>query len=199
MKFLYLVHHGIRMRDRTIILLILLLWASASLPGCRKDLSNTLTSQGPLRVVIYESGDLFYERSISPNSREFRELVKWAERNSDGWETSMITVKPGILVEGKDFSLVIRPECAAFIYEGGQFARRMPSEDYGPFARTAWRLLGFWALTELPGGAPYPRSRERRLSIHATGTKTASEDRTLHHLIPRSLLASECFQLGFSC
>lgn len=110
--------------------LMLLILASALLYGCRKDLSNALRAQEPLRVVIYDAGEPFYERSILPNSREFRELARWAERNSDGWETSMITVKPGILIVGRDFTVIIRPECAAFICEGGQFAQRIRAEDY---------------------------------------------------------------------
>ena len=139
------MEYGFCMKKRAIIPMILLVVVCTAIGGCRKDLSSTLNSQGTLRAVIYESGEPSYERTIKPNSREFRELANWAQRNSDGWEPNMITVKPGILVEGKDFRLIIRPEGATFIYDGGQFARHIPAEDYEHF----YRLFGGFSVSGL--------------------------------------------------
>jgi len=124
----------------TVALLILLCMLVS---GCRRDLSKALNSQGSLKAVMYESGEPSFERYIEQSSREFRELVQWAERNSDGWKPNMITVKPGILFEGRDFSLILRPESATFIYGGGQFARPIPTEEYSHFHR----LLGGFTVS----------------------------------------------------
>jgi hypothetical protein len=87
---------------RYIAILILL----TVLAACKIDSKQLLDSQETLTIETHElNGISKGNKEIRKGEETYSRLKKWLEENEKGWEPSLVTFVPSIVVRGKKFNL----------------------------------------------------------------------------------------------
>lgn len=65
---------------------------------------------------------------LEAGSDEVAQISSWLDENRDGWEPSVVTFAPGVMIRGSDFTLNFLGDGAILNYDEGQFTH--PTDSY---------------------------------------------------------------------
>jgi len=101
----------------------LLLLLCTFLAACRIDANSILESEETLTIFIYSHGTLTTEKKIKKRDDSYNRLKTWMKENEKGWETSLVTFAPNVLVRGKKFNINFQPHSAIINFQSpdGQY------------------------------------------------------------------------------
>jgi hypothetical protein len=109
------------------ILRVLLICAALSLGACADTIPLQFPAGAPLRVDVHET---LRHYSLAPDSKEYRQLDLWIQRNRSGWSRYYIGAPIcGICVTAGDVQLnFLGTSVVAFVNNGGWHKPVTPSE-----------------------------------------------------------------------
>jgi hypothetical protein len=110
--------------------LALLLLSIVTLASCAKPLDLSLPTDKPLELHIYSQGSPVQMCTIAPNSPQFQQLDALLAANNEGWDTTLVTFVPSVLVTGDGFSINFLQGYAVVNYADQQLKRPMPASEY---------------------------------------------------------------------
>ena len=109
---------------------ISLLVASAmALSSCARSIHVTLPS-GPLSLSLTVNGMQTKQCAISQDSEQYKTLSAWLRTHQDGWQSSVATYVPSVVVTGDGFNLNFLHSAAILNYAGSQFTHQVSPRDY---------------------------------------------------------------------
>ena len=103
---------------------------AALLISCKVDTGEILSSNETLKVTIYSGGAPIEEYFLTPSDDEYKKFKSWVKSNQSGWNFTLATYVPNLLVSGESFSCNFMSSSVVLNYEGGQFTKDINSEDY---------------------------------------------------------------------
>ena len=107
-----------------------LLAASAlALSGCTQSI-HFILPPGPLRLSFTVNGVASRSCSISQDSKQYKALSIWLSEHQGGWQGSLVTYVPSVVVTGNGFSLNFLNSAAVLNYAGNQFTHQVSPSDY---------------------------------------------------------------------
>ena len=68
--------------------------------------------------------------TISQDSEQYRTLSTWLSEHQDGWQSSLVTYVPNVVVIGQGFNLNFLGSAAVLNYAGKQFTHQVSPSDY---------------------------------------------------------------------
>jgi len=94
------------------------------LMGCQTSLDWSLPNE-PLKLD--RGGQTC---TISPSSRQFKDLSDWLAKNRSGWSSSPASYVPAVMVRGSNFSMNFVNSLVVVNYQRGQFTHEVSPSDY---------------------------------------------------------------------
>src|SRR5699024_6970858 len=95
--------------------------------GCSKPLDLALPKDAALKPTVNPLGVSLNKPattcSISPGSARFKQLETLLAANRGGWESSLATYLPGVVVTGKGFPINFQHGIAVVNFAKGQYTR----------------------------------------------------------------------------
>jgi hypothetical protein len=105
------------------------IWLALLLGGCGQQVSFALPEED-LSLEIYGQDRPAAHCSVPAGSPQHHTLAAWLAKNDAGWQPSMASYVPGILVRGKTISLAFVGSLAVINVEGGQFTHAVARTEY---------------------------------------------------------------------
>lgn len=100
------------------------------LSACTHDFSSVIEQEKELSVIVYHSGHEVETGVITKNSEAYKSIIKWIKDNRTGWQSTVATYVPELIVRGEGFQLNLRPKDAIFGYGNEQFVLAISDADY---------------------------------------------------------------------
>ena len=107
----------------------LLVASAVALGGCTRSIHFALPS-GPLNLSFTVNGAPIKHCAISRDSEQYKALSAWLGAHQDGWQTSVVTYVPSVVVTGEGFNLNFLHSSAILNYAGAQFTHQVSPSDY---------------------------------------------------------------------
>lgn len=113
------------MNKVTLITFLLLL-----LVGCKQEADIVFPDFEVLDLYVYKNGVPVAEEKLAPGTPKHNKLKEWVNSNRTGWEMSMATYVPNVLVSGSDFSINFRSSDVVLNYKKGQYTKPIAQSNY---------------------------------------------------------------------
>ncbi|MBD8872230.1 hypothetical protein [Rhodanobacter sp. DHB23] len=107
----------------------LLVVLALALSGCTRSIHFTLPS-GPLSLSFTVNGASTKRCAINQDSEQYKTLSTWLMTHQDGWQSSIVTYVPSLVVTGDGFNLNFLHSVAVLNYAGSQFTQQVSPSDY---------------------------------------------------------------------
>ena len=107
----------------------LLVASMVALSGCTQSIHFALPS-GPLSLSFTVNGAPTKQCAISQDSEQYKTLSAWLRTHQDGWQSSVVSYVPSVVVAGNGFNLNFLHSSAILNHEGSQFTHPVSPSDY---------------------------------------------------------------------
>ena len=97
--------------------------------GCARSIQFTLPDT-PLDLSLAVNGAAVKRCTIRQDSRQHKALSTWLGEHKNGWQGSVATYVPNVVVAGKDFNLNFLPSIAVLNYDDHQFTHQVSPSDF---------------------------------------------------------------------
>jgi hypothetical protein len=97
--------------------------------GCSQSIQFTLPDS-PLNLSRTVSGAMVKRCSIKPDSEQYKALSAWLVGHQNGWQGSVVTYVPSVVLTGKGFNLNLLPSLAVLNYAGKQLTHQVLIGDF---------------------------------------------------------------------
>ena len=97
--------------------------------GCTRSIRFTLPS-APLTLSLTVKGASAKRCTISPGSEQYKALSTWLIAHQDGWQSSVATYAPSVVVTGNGFNLNFLQSLAVLNHAGNQFTHPVSQGDF---------------------------------------------------------------------
>ena len=107
----------------------LLVVSTLALGACSQSIHFTLPRDS-LRLSFTVNGVASKDCSISEDSAQYKALSSWLSEHQGGWQSSLASYVPSVVVTGKGFNLNFINSAAVLNYAGNQFTHQVSPSDY---------------------------------------------------------------------
>ena len=107
----------------------LLVIFAVALGGCTHSIHFALPG-GPLSLSFTLNGAPIKHCAIGRDSEQYKALSAWLGAHRYGWQTSVATYAPSVVVTGDGFNLNFLHSSAVLNYAGTQFTHLVSPSDY---------------------------------------------------------------------
>jgi len=109
--------------------LVLLVACAVALSGCTRSINFTLPN-GPLSLSFTVNGAPTKQCAISQDSEQYKALSAWLRTHQHGWQSSVVTYVPSVVVTGDGFNLNFLHSAAVLNHASSQFTHQVSPSDY---------------------------------------------------------------------
>ena len=100
---------------------------------------DTLKDVDSVNVYLFNSEkavDRVVDKRIVPRAASgYHAVIDWAKQNKSDWQQSKQLFAPGLMIEGKGFSLNVRKDYIVFKYAEGTYIRKTAINEFAWFEK----------------------------------------------------------------
>lgn len=100
------------------------------LVSCKIDTDQIINSNESIKINTFNNGTQTNEYSLNQSDGKYIKFISWVNANKQGWEPTLVTYAPSLLVSGKNFSFNFMGGDVVVNCESGQFAKKIQPEEY---------------------------------------------------------------------
>ncbi len=109
---------------------LMLIFLLATLSGCDRPIEFEMPLSEDIELEVRHEGKMPSRCTLEAESSSITRIADWLQDNQGGWERSVVSFVPGVMIRGRDFTLNFLGDGVILNFERGQFTHSIDATVY---------------------------------------------------------------------